>query len=113
MARGVKFSPEDARRIAAATKAYERGNRDSSPVRFRQPPDDSDGEQVRLGTVDATWTKGDTATVTRLNGDGTATDPSETFEATNYFATVTVASGTKKVACGLVGSTWILIAAEC
>lgn len=68
---------------------------------------------LRLGTISATWTKGATATVTEQNGDGSAKTGSPTFTATNYFADVTVASGTKRVACGLVDSTWILIAAEC
>ena len=68
---------------------------------------------VRLGTVSATWAKGNTATVTEQNGDGTAKSPTTTFEAKNYFATVTVASGTKRVACAKVDDTWILIAAEC
>lgn len=68
---------------------------------------------LRLGTVSSTWGKGSNATVTQQNGDGTAISPSQTFTASNYFATITVSSGTKRVACGLVGSTWILIAAEC
>jgi len=71
------------------------------------------GGGVRLGTISATWSKGATATVTRQNGDGTAIAGSPTFTAKNYFATVTIASGTKRVACALVDSTWILIAAEC
>jgi hypothetical protein len=72
-----------------------------------------DGSGVRLGTISATWTKGNTATVTEQNGDGSAKSPTTTFTATNYFATVTVASGTKRVACAKVDDTWILLAAEC
>lgn len=68
---------------------------------------------VRLGTVAATWSKGATATVTQQAGDGTALSPATTFTATNYFATVTVSSGTRRVACALIDSTWVLIAAEC
>ena len=68
---------------------------------------------VRLGTISSTWSRGADATVTQLNGDGSAISPTVTFSAKNWFATVTVTSGTKKVACALVGSTWILIAAEC
>jgi hypothetical protein len=69
---------------------------------------------TRLGTISSTWNKGNTATVIEQNGDGSATSGSSTFTAKNYFATVTVASNaTKRVACSLVGSTWILIAAEC
>lgn len=71
------------------------------------------GGGVRLGTISATWSKGSTATVTRQNGDGTAIAGSPTFTAKNYFATVVVPSGTKRVACALVDATWVLIAAEC
>jgi len=71
------------------------------------------GSGVRLGTVSATWAKGSTATVTQQNGDGTARSGTPTFTATNYFATVTVSSGTRRVACALIDSTWVLIAAEC
>lgn len=71
------------------------------------------GGGLRLGTISATWAKGATATVTEQNGDGSAIAGNPTFTASNYFATVTVASGTKRVACGLVGGAWILIAAEC
>jgi hypothetical protein len=71
------------------------------------------GSGVRLGTIAATWTKGATATVTQQAGDGTALSPATTFTATNYFATVTVPSGTRRVACALIDSTWVLIAAEC
>lgn len=72
-----------------------------------------DGGGVRLGTISATWAKGATATVTEQNGDGSAKSPASTFTAKNYFAAVTVTSGTKRVACAKVDDTWILLAAEC
>jgi hypothetical protein len=71
------------------------------------------GSELVLGTISATWNKGSTATVTQTKGDGSSLSPTTTFTATNHFATVSVASGTKKVACGKVDDTWILIAAEC
>lgn len=71
------------------------------------------GRGLRIGTISATWNKNATATVTEQNGDGTARSGSPTFTATNYFGNVTVTSGTKRVACQLVDSTWVLIAAEC
>ena len=71
------------------------------------------GGGVRLGTISATWAKGATATVTEQNGDGSAKSPTTTFTAKNYFASVTVTSGTKRVACAKVDDTWILLAAEC
>jgi len=72
-----------------------------------------DEGQIRLGTISATWLKGEDATVTQIKGDGTEISPTVTFTAKNWFATVTVTTGTKKVACAKVDSTWLLIAAEC
>jgi hypothetical protein len=109
--RKVAFTEDAARRVAAATLAYERGSRDMPPIKFRQAGDE--GEEPRLGTVSATWNKGSTATVTKIKADGTALSPTVTFTATNYFATVTVTSGTRKVLCVFVGDRWLLTAAEC
>lgn len=112
MARKIRqFSEEAMRRVNRAVSAFERGDRNTPGVPL--PPAWGDDEPLRLGTVSATWTKGTDATVTQLAGDGSAISPTVTFTAKNWFATVTVASGTKKVACGLVGDVWILIAAEC
>lgn len=71
------------------------------------------GGGLRLGTISSSWAKGATATVTEQNGDGSARTGSPTFTATNYFASITVSSGTRRVACGKVDDRWILIAAEC
>jgi hypothetical protein len=109
--RKVSWNENDARRVAAATLAYERGNRDMPGLRFRQGGDGD--EEPRLGTISSTWSKGATATVTQIKADGTALSPTVTFNATNWFAAVTVASGTKKVLCVFVGDRWLLIAAEC
>lgn len=70
-------------------------------------------ELTRLGTISTTWGKGSNATVTQVKGDGSPVTPSVTFTAKNWFATITVSSGTKKVACAKVDNTWILVAAEC
>ena len=111
--RKVAFTEDAARRVAAATLAYERGSRDMPPIKFRAAGDDGGGEQPRLGTISATWTKNTNATVTQINPDATPLSPTVTFTATNYFATVTVTSGTKKVLCVFVGDRWLLVAAEC
>jgi hypothetical protein len=112
--RKVAFTEDAARRVGAATLAYERGNRDMPPIRFRTGGDEPDmPEPPRLGRIAATWTKNTTATVTQIKADGTSLSPTVTFQATNYFATVTVASGTKKVLCEFVGDRWLLTAAEC
>lgn len=105
------MSQDAIERTARVVRQAEGGNRNMSPVRFRQVSDD--GEEPRLGTISATWTKGTTATVTRIKADGSAWDTAETFTARNHFATITVSSGTKKVLCVFTGGEWLLAAAEC
>lgn len=58
MAKGMKFSEGAARRIVAATRAYERGNRDQPPIKFRTVSDD--GTPLRLGRTVEQWLKGET-----------------------------------------------------
>ena len=111
--RKVSWNENDARRVAAATLAYERGNRDMPPIHFRNGGGDDGGDEPRIGTISATWNKGSTATVTQIKADGTTLSPTVTFTATNWFATVTVTSGTRKVLCVFVGDRWLLVAAEC
>jgi len=103
IAGAVQVKAADVDKLDGATVLWEDGN--WALVRL--------GSDVRLGTIDATWTKGSAATVTQIKGDGTTISPTVTFTATNWFADVTVLTGTKKVACAKVDSTWILIAAEC
>jgi len=99
----VTFTPEAARRIARVVVAVEKGDRSiAAPSRKSEG---SDGEIIR-GTFTAPWTKGSTATVTD------AVLSSVTYEAKNYFASMT-GSGSKACAISFVGGEWILIAAEC
>lgn len=108
----ITFDRRTAKRIATVVRDAERGDRDLRPSTLRTSGGD-DGAEIRLGTISATWTKGTTATVTQLKPDGSAMSPTRTFTAKNWFATVTVSSGSKYVACASIGSQWILIAAEC
>jgi hypothetical protein len=105
-------SGDSMKRIAAAVQGYEHGNRRQSPVKFRTATGDDGGDSVRLGRISSEWAHGDSATVERLDEAGDPFDPSQTFEAMNFFGNVHVPSGTLNVACGLVGGTWILIEAE-
>lgn len=111
----VDFTRGAAERIARAVRIVEQGDRNQSGPTWERVDSGGGGggSQVRLGTISATWTKGTTATVTQIKGDGSAISPTVTFTAENWFADVTVSSGTKKVACAKVDATWILIAAEC
>jgi len=105
------LTPHAARRVGRVVREYEAGDRDQPPIKFRDAGGDDD--QIRMGTIAATWTKATTATVTPIRSNGNAITGAVTFEATNWFATVTVAAGTKKVACAWCDGRWILIAAEC
>lgn len=110
--RKVAFTEDAAGRVAKATLAYERGNRDQSPIRFRQVSDD--GEPVRIGKTTSQWLKGSLATIDLWeSGDAGAEQASgETLGGcVNKFADV--ASGKwVSVARGPFGA-WYLIAAEC
>ena len=113
MTKPVAFSDDGARRIIAATKAYEAGSRDMSPIAFRQVADD--GDPVRLGKTTATWTKGTTATI-NVWESGTAGSETQTTGVTitgcvNKFATV--ASGKWVMVARGVNGSYYLIAAEC
>jgi len=103
--KGVTFTPATARRIARAVLAVERGGKDMGPSRLvKGTPED--GSEIVRGTFTAPWSKGSTATVT------SAVLSSVTYEAKNYFASLT-GSGTKACAIAYTGGEWILIAAEC
>jgi hypothetical protein len=110
--RTVALTESTAARMAAATLAYERGNRDQSAIHFRQGGDD--GEPVRLGKTTAAWSKGTIATIA-LHENGTP--PSETTSSAslencvNKFANV--ASGKWVIVARGLNGYWYLIAAEC
>lgn len=109
----VAFTEDAARRIAAATLAYERGNRDMPPIRFRQGGGD-DGPQFRVGRTTATWPKGSLANIAIYEA---GTPPNETTssatveDVVNHWADV--ASG-KWVGIQLAANGhWYLVVAEC
>lgn len=112
--RKVAFTEDAAARVAKATLAYERGNRDQSPITFRQVSDD--GDPIRIGKTTAQWSKGTLATITLYEAGTppgeTANSPAETIEdAVNKFADV---PNNKWVALARAANgSWYLIAAEC
>lgn len=112
MTRRVTFSEADAGRIAKTVRAYERGNRDQSPVMFRTVGDEN---TVRLCKTSATWNKGSLAT---LDVYESGTPPNETqssgvtiADCVNKFATVQ--SGKFVMIAQAGNGRWYLIAAEC
>jgi len=114
MTKPVAFSEDGARRVIAATKAYEGSGRNMPPIRFRDPGSD-DGEPVRLGKTSSAWSKGTTATIDVWES---GTPPSETqtsgvtiANCVNKFATV--GSGKWVMVAKAGNGSWYLIAAEC
>ena len=107
----VAFTRDSAGRIAAATLAYERGNRDQSAIHFR---DTGDGDPVRLGKTTAAWNKGTVATIA-IHEAGTP--PNETTSSENLANCVNkfanVATGKWVIVARGVNGYWYLIAAEC
>lgn len=110
--RKVAFTAETAARVARATLAYERGNRDQSPIHFRTSGDD--GEPVRIGKTSTEWAKGTTKTITLWE---TGTPPSETQGGGSLEGCVnkfgTVGAGKWVALMRGVNGKFYLIAAEC
>jgi hypothetical protein len=112
MTKPVAFSEDGARRIVAATKIVEAGDRSMPPIRFRDPGGD-DGDPVRLGKTTSAWSKGGTATID-LYEEGSP--GSETYSGTlsgcrNKFANV--ASGKWVIVQRAANGAYYLTAAEC
>ncbi len=106
------------KRIARAVNAYERGDRDIPPRKFRSygGGGGDDGETVRLGKTTAAWNKGDLATIALYPagtpGSEATGSPAETLEdCVNKFSNV---GADKWVIVAIAGNdAWYLIAAEC
>jgi hypothetical protein len=123
MTRRVTFSETDAGRISKAVRAHERGNRDQSPVFFRQVGDEGGGIQLAAySTNGGEWSKGDTAYVhdheinenyqiiPKYKGDGT---PQYTL-VINLFSTLPPNyDAVRYCAYTKIGAVNVLIAAEC
>ena len=108
--RRVSWNENDARRVAAATLAYERGNRDMPGLRFRQGGDD--GDPVRLCKTSAVWNRD---TIATLNVWEAGTPPGETQSTGQTVDAVNkmhkVASGTWVIVARAVNGTWYLVEA--
>lgn len=111
MDRKVQLTENTARRMAAATLAFERSGRDQPPIQFRTSGDD--GEPIRLGKTASTWTKGTTATINLWEGGSAGSETqSGTLEGcVNKFATI-AAGKWVIVQRGPFGA-FYLISAEC
>ena len=76
-----------------------------------------DSGVIRVGTITGSWLKGWSKEVDECDQDFIPLlDENDTqikFYATNWFATVAVTGNPRKVACGNLNGSWILLAAEC
>jgi hypothetical protein len=113
MSKPVGFTPDGARRIVAATKIVEAGDRSMPPIRFRGAGGEDGGDPVRLGRTTSAWNKGATATIDLYES---GTPPSETASGTlancvNKFANVP--SGKWVMVAKAANGSWYLISAEC
>jgi hypothetical protein len=115
MTKPVAFSEDGARRVIAATKAYEAGNRDMPGIRFRDAGGDDYDYSLRLCKTSAAFNKG---TVATLNVWESGTPPNETqtsgatvADVVNKYANI--ATG-KFVSVALhANGRWYVVAAEC
>jgi len=112
MTKPVAFSEDGARRVIAATKAYEAGNRDMPGIRFRDVGDES---TLRLCKTHTAFNKG-TVLSLAVWEDGSPPNETQTAGATvadvvNKYANI--ASG-KWVSVALhQNGRWYVVAAEC
>jgi hypothetical protein len=109
----VTFTGEAAQRVARATVAYEQGNRDKSPIHFRQVSDD--GDPVMLAKTVATWPKGYEQTLDLYDvgpsGYETTATPKRTKKAFNRLCSV---AANKWVIIGRASNgDWYLLNWEC
>lgn len=95
----VTFSESGAKRIAAATLSYERGNRDAPLVRFRKAEDDQI-YFMRLGKTTAVWNKNTLANIAVYEN---GTPPNETA------SSVTLANCVNKFT-NVAANKWVMVA---
>jgi len=115
MERRVKFSEEGARRIIAATRAYERGNRDQPPVKFRTVGDDA--SPLTVCRTAGQWLKGETKELDVIfedscddEGSGSGSGGGRTLEAHNPL--FDVAGGAVVLVGQAENGCWYLVQAE-
>lgn len=115
MAKKVFLTEDSARRVGAVVRAYEKGGRDVSPVRFRPPSEDGGGGFV-LGRTSTSWTKGSLATV-NLYTAGSPNAEAPTNPITTQAGCVNkfgdIPAGKWVILAQLSNGSWYVIAAEC
>jgi len=103
----VSFSLYDAQRISDVVSQIEKSRRGRNASWL--PRHSVSGASFRVCTFTGAWQKSAIKTVT-LKFDDTTTS---TVEATNLFASIASATGSRNCAIAREGTAWFLIAAEC
>lgn len=86
MAKAVGFSESAARRIGNAVRTVERGSRDQSAIRFRQPGGGDGSSSVRVARWPATasvWLRGTAENCNLCDASGNELDPPQTVSVMN------------------------------
>jgi len=108
MADLTQFDVRSAARIARVVQAVEQEPRRAKPLTFGEAP--TPGRRVfRVCTFTGAWSKNTSKTVTFRN----QTTTPNTVAATNLFAAIATAAGSRNCAIAREGTAWYLIAAEC
>lgn len=104
----VVFTRPAAERIGKVVRTVELGNRDCGPLTFGSGLG-ATSKVFRVCTFTGAWSLSSAKTVTFLNQTSTP----NTVSATNLFANLTAASGSRHCAIARDGTAWYLIAAQC
>ena len=106
----VTFTRSAAERIAKVVRRIESGDRDfTGPKYLARNGGGSSGKTFRICTFTGSWSKTAANTVTFRS----QTTTPNTVVATNLFATIADAAGSRSCAIAKEGTAWFLIAAEC
>jgi len=115
MARRVTFSEEGARRVIAATRAYERGNRDQPPIKFRQPVGDGGGDlEIRVAiwkpeSGSDTWGRSEIAQAALCDEEGVEISPQILVPVSNLITPLGPTSGDYRIVIGSYFGNWQLL----
>lgn len=106
----VSFTRPAADRIAKVVRTVEAGNRDAGPLSFGfRDAGGGGGKAFRVCTFTGSWAIDASKVVTFKYQTATP----NTVSATNLFAALKTASGSRNCAIARDGTAWFLIAAEC
>jgi hypothetical protein len=101
----VQFTRESAERIAGVVRTLELTPTRGAALNFDAVQSSRQQKVFRMATFSGAWAKGAAKTVSIAGG--------ATVNATNLFAAIATAAGSRNCAIAKDGTAWYLIAAEC